>query len=895
MSQYPYGYPSQGQPPQQQYPPYQPYNTYPTPNGYASQPPQQYPQQQPQPSTTGNYFVASQSAYNHNASSIPGLGIPSAAPAFAVPFNEPWNQGYATSATPVQYSSYNVPSSTSPAVATSSNHQSQTFDPPGLAPTAGNTWSLSQAKNRELPRNTNNSEQPRREPKAASPEEEGEVSEPDFDDLYDDVSNQVSNQATVVPLPSATTAKSAEDFAVNNSDQEADFYDTEVEERAIAKLDASSTAEGVAPQQTHETLDQVERDRSGSYSPYLSPREIEQDIAGTSNGPIAEAQGMQFNAKSGIHRTNYKTATSKASSATVDRAKNPNSSFDTNGTTKKDQALRVDQGKPSAESPVEATGPRVYANVPEAQNEAKKAILKLLPHGVKYQTYIDEGFDATLVKELFSQLNLPTDPAVAVPSEKSTASQKKENSKPLNEALPVSQIDSMAKKQEERKDKIARLIAEKKAKAAVAASSPGPTAESKSANNISSKASTPTKPSKTRAEMDRLLQQKMQALRDKTAQKPSISQTHKPIVGDKPSTPTVVATSDSSPRPNSTAGTPVSLKVGATLVQGTATQPSGTPRDSPSIPTSVRLPLPSAPKATQMVNQRKRPVAADFMDYPPSSIKRPSLANRQNSSLVISISEDEDDDDEDDDVEMEVDSAEDSPAPASSITLPRRGPLIRDYPPLTNRNSPRHLPSPASGASPVGGRTANVDLQAREQQIVELKRKIQEAEARAKNKPKKGSATPQTPSAGNITPTEQPANLPTRRMLSSSDIDDKGDPSTQLLQEAEAATHRQASEHPIPQRAESEHHSRVSSVQLPGKSDKVREKAERLRKMQEEMMKLQAEINEDMAQEEDPGNDIRTSNDDIGIFASSSIPQSAEVSKGKLSVAREASRHPCLH
>lgn len=556
-------------------------------------------------------------------------------------------------------------------------------------------------------------------------------------------------------------------------------------------------------------------------------------------------------------------------------------SFGANGTAR-DQALAITQDTEFTtalnDSAVAANGSRVYANVPEAQNEAKKAILRLLPHGVKYQTYVDEGFDAKLVKELFSQLNLPTDPAVSVASEKPTVNSGKVNSNPTTEALSMSQIDSMAKKQEERKDKIARLLAEKKAKAAVSASNKQSTAEPKSVNNTTSHVSTiPTKPLKTRAEMDRLLQQKMQALRQKAAQKPSTPSTPKSTIDDKSTTPIVAATSNGAgTRLESPAGTPVPANLGAVPAQGTAAQPL---REPSGVTSSVRSPLPSAPKSAQAANQRKRPVAADFMDYPPSSIKRPSLANRQNSSLVISLSDDEDD--EDDDVEMEVDSAEDSPAPApQSITLPKRGPSIRDYPPLTNRNSPRHLASPTPGASPVGG---TVDLQARERQIMELKRRIQEAEARAKNKPKKGSATPQTPSAGNITPTEQLVKPPTRRMLSSSDTDDRGGPSAQLLQEAEAATNRQASEHSHAQLAEVGRLSRVSSVQLPGKSDKLREKAERLRKMQEEMMKLQAEINEDMAEEEVRGDEVGTSNDDMAVVALPSMTQPAEEMEGKLS------------
>lgn len=293
MSQYPYGYPSQGQPPPQQYPLYQPYNTYPTPNGYAAQPPQQYSQLQPQPSTPGNYYAASQLAYNHNASSIPGLGTPSTAPAFAVPFSESWNQGYGPSTPHAQHTPYSLPASASTAVPTSSNHHGQTFDLPSLAPKAENTWSSREAKGKESPKGTIDV-QLRQESNPNGSEEEGEVSEPDFDDLYDDVSNQVA----AAPQSAATPAKNTEEIVANNSDQEPDFYDTEVDENHTSKLHASSAAE-VVQQQIIELPDEAERERSRSYSPYLSPREIEHDGLVAPKDSISEAQGTSNSAEIG--------------------------------------------------------------------------------------------------------------------------------------------------------------------------------------------------------------------------------------------------------------------------------------------------------------------------------------------------------------------------------------------------------------------------------------------------------------------------------------------------------------------------------------------------------------------------------------------------------------------
>lgn len=481
---------------------------------------------------------------------------------------------------------------------------------------------------------------------------------------------------------------------------------------------------------------------------------------------------------------------------------------------------------------------KTFASVFEASNEAKKAILRLLPHGVKYQTYIDEGFDAKLIKDLFTQLNLPTDSTTSGPSEKPATIQDKGISFTSTQPAQQTQTDTTDKKQEARKDKIARLMAEKKAKLA-AASNTGAAVEAKGVKStpIATAVSTaPAKPPITRAEKDRLLQQKVEALRNKAreakklAQKSAPIETPKPDVAPKPTrplVPTMMTQSTVAPQPAS--GTPLS---------------SASQSAAPSPAVSAGSSLPRAPQ----INQRKRPVAADFMDYSPLSVKRPSLANRQNSSLVISISDDEDDDD---DVEMEVDSAtEDSPASLpQALPHARRGPSIRDFPPLSNIKSTRQAHSPVNGLSVSGAKNANVDLETKERAILEMQRKIKELEAKKEAKARSGNVTPRSPSAGGNAPPEQALQTPVRSVAPVSQTDDKTTPSAQLLQEAAAASA------PTPQLAirksqnEDERRVRAASAQVSGKSAKALEKAERLRRMQEEMHKLQAEID----QEEDDG------------------------------------------
>lgn len=462
--------------------------------------------------------------------------------------------------------------------------------------------------------------------------------------------------------------------------------------------------------------------------------------------------------------------------------------------------------------------------------------MRLLPLGVKYQTYIDEGIDEKVVKDLFTQLNLaPPAPSSEAPENPPTT-QEKASQDPKPQPTEPSEVDARAKKQEERKDKIARLLAEKKAKAAA-----GATKVSKEpVTPLAAATSTPSIKPKTQSEKNLLLQQKMEALRkvqearaQKASQQPASPQVLGPEVAEKgltrpPTQGPTVATQPATDSKSTAATQPSS--VASTLSQ------SG-PVASPAQPTPrIQSPaLPSLP--AKQVNQRKRPVAADFVDYPTQAVKRPFLPTRQDSSLVISVSDDEEDDDDDDDVDMEMDSAaEDSPASAQqTFGLLRKAPSLRDYPPLTDRGTPRQLSSPASGTP--GGRIANVDLKAQERAIADLKRKIEEAEARKKAKPKTGSSTPQTPSAGDVTPIDQGIKPSVRRAVSTSEMDDKNGPSAQLLQEAEAAKLPKSSA--VPQ---TECRSRLSSTQTPGVKASVDEKVARIKRMEEELSRLRAEV-----------------------------------------------------
>ncbi|KUI73491.1 Protein red1 [Cytospora mali] len=852
MSQYPYGYGFQGQQPQQQYP-YQPYGAYSAP-GYGAQQPQQ--PQQPPP-TTSNYYAATQSAYDYNANNIPGLGTPSTTPLFPVPFNGPLDQsGYGTSAPlpSAQYPPY-VPNPTPPIPASYPKMQNQTSvlqdsKPP---PQYRQNQPKAQIKVQQIQRLT---KQPRQQPRDVDSQEEGEISDSQFDDLYDDESNQPSGPQQ--HTAASASAKSSEDGVVSGTDQEPNFYDTDVDEvpapniQSTVALRAKVLGNDKPPRQAEASRN--ERDRSRSYSPYLSPREVEQDTTTPKNPTTSNTQA---------EREIQKRPAGRDANAATTAGRSNDTQGQVNGVDRGEEGEMASNGSTTASTPS-----RSFGTLPEAQNEAKKTILRLLPLGVKFQTYIDEGIDPKVVKDLFTQLNLAPPPPSSAPLDKPAPTQQKKAEAANQEPTEASQLDAKAKKQEERKDKIARLLAEKKAKAAA-----GVNTESKApATPVSAGNPSPSVKPNSQSEKNLLLQQKMEALRkaqearvQKVGKQPTLPQVAKPeVTGEgitRPSAqgPTITPQPSTNSKPNAAARpSPTAM-----------TLSHDAPGPSP-VQQTLRIQSPTLTSlSTKQVNQRKRPVAADFVDYPTPAVKKPFLPTRQDSSLVISVSDDDDEDD-DDDIDMEMDSpTEDSPPSApQSFGLPRKAPSLRDYPPLTNRGAPRQLSSPAPGTP--GGRAANVDLKAQERAIAELKRKIEEAEARAKAKPKPGSSTPQTPSAGDVTPA--------RRTISTSELDDKNSPSAQLLQEAEAAklpkssTLSQTGGQP-----KIEPSSRLTSIQIPRVKSIVDEKVARIKRMEEELNKLRAEVDETLAVKQHTEEADRVTSDSAADYVQDTQPSNAAV------------------
>ncbi|KAJ4406068.1 hypothetical protein N0V85_004572 [Neurospora sp. IMI 360204] len=854
-----------------QYPPYPgPYNGY---GQYQGQPPPQPPPQPPYgyqhppnfsvppPSTAPPPYSAaplyqlpgqpgigmdtnrniSQGAFDYNSMQIPGLGIggpPATSTPFGVPpIPSPWAHPPPSfqnhqpppimprqptqPPAPRAFGGYSGPSQ--PVVAASSSNGPVNRPanlPPKLRPV-------------NLPPKL-----PPKPPARVTKEieiEEGELSEGQFEDLYEPAPPiPVNTNVKKAPKPAPAPVESQPTSAVDTPD--ANFYGNDEDEGEVSAKDGHGAVPGSA------------RERSGSYSPFLSPRELQSgnptpqngdrsmQAIGNANGRAPLVPGLQF----------------------------ASSSFSTSATPKNaEQAAPAPQTAPGSSS-----APKTLQTV---QKEAQLAILRLLPLGVKYQNYIEEGIDEKVVTKLYNNLHLDI-PKPASETATTPASTQKAASGKVSSPVPTSPQTTKVQQQqptpvvaetvstteqpgkESRKDRIARLMAAKAEKAAKPPTVPAPKPPSAPAPKTASAPVAMAQPSPVFAEAkvapaavqekppaysaapkpklgpkELLLQQKIAALqKSREAQKQGQAN-----LKPQAATPGLADKATSTPIPKSAVST--RLKNDIPQPQAQAVVPtvmstipglhfSGTPNVQPALP----------------ANPRKRPVAADFVEYSSAATslpKRPFGQIRKETSLVIDVTDGSDD--EDMDIDMDMESPTDVPQPTQTAngSFQRGGPL-RDFPPLTDTLPPRQFlsPVPVSQASNPPATAQNIrrretELDVKERMIQEMRRKIAEAEAKRKaRKPSAGSQTPTQPEQTPELKDDGGFRLPTTRQSVSTSSTGPYSITTPV---------RPASAAPVlssPSLPEPPKPSQAAKAALEAKMN-------RLRQLREEQARLEAEIN----------------------------------------------------
>lgn len=463
--------------------------------------------------------------------------------------------------------------------------------------------------------------------------------------------------------------------------------------------------------------------------------------------------------------------------------------------------------------------------------------------GLSFKTYIEEGFDEQVIRNLFRDLQFKTDEDLTG-VQPTPAQQQNEGSKATKPGQAVAtlqptfgskvataqQTQDQATKGEERKDRIARLLAEKAAKGSaksVTASPSAPvkptTAETKPQTQQGSMptATPPTGPKgRVWGEKERILQQKILALQKsreaQAAQKSTPSKAEPaPAQGSQNGSPVPPQQWPNAPSGPSSTTIPTGPRASsAQSLVGiqTAPAPSQAPPSLPGLATPTNTqPNPAA--------QRKRPVAADFVDYSASS-KRPYGHVRNDNSFIIDVS------DASDDEEMDMDMGSPVEEAPPSQPVANRGPSMREFPPRTETFTHRQISSPVPSLTPSGlnNKRRETELDLKEKAIQEMKKKIALAEARRKAKQAvSGSATPNQVGVG----------TPSSEKTSESS-------STSLSKSSDAA--KVDSEQQVDRRGQ------IRNIDLPRVESSLEEKLRRLRQLREEEAQLQAEINKALAE-----------------------------------------------
>lgn len=612
--------------------------------------------------------------------------------------------------------------------------------------------------------------------------EDGELSEGEFEDLYEPKASTGALQASskqqdrtvpanVDPTGSADDADGSSIYDTGSTQEEIVIDSTSASQPAIDDDDGYEPGE-YEPEYHH-------KEKSWSYSPQLSSKEA--DKVGSTASAQPEARPLSPHSFASNEAViGHGLAAEHNSVATV-----------------------------PASDPSQTTTAIRYKSVSEAKKKAQEAILGLWPLKIRYQNYLDEGLDPEVVKTLFTELGL--DASVPKPNLQettealpSTQKEIQQPSQPLSN--PVSQAPSLlpnlpkrpsekvangnpegveTKKsaQEERKDKIARMLAEKKKNAAHPAI---PAVQAKAVAPAASTASEAPDTAKTnlRAQNNQKILEKLAALKKQQGQKPSSAP--QVVVA-----PTLQSQDKQAAVTDSQAAEPVDATPSVIGEPDAAFVPGG----------HLGLSVSSSPRSTTKPRNTKRPIASDFDGYSSSgsALKR----TRTQETLIIDVSDDED-------VEMDLGSPTDPSSTAAHNALPRQNSLA-SFPPLSGSRGWRGQKSvpatPAAGTPSEHGHK----LDFLTQQIYEAKRKIAEAEAKkVALKRLSGVSTPNEQSPGTTPGALESIKLPRR-----------SDVSPELKKERR---------------------DRIASYHLPVLDAALTEKQEKLQRLQEEAAQLAMEV-----------------------------------------------------
>lgn len=380
---------------------------------------------------------------------------------------------------------------------------------------------------------------------------------------------------------------------------------------------------------------------------------------------------------------------------------------------------------------------------------------------------------------------------------------------------PTKQSDS----NEERKDRIARLLAAKGTKQAAVPSETAvkPLSSLPTPSSVSAKAL---------SEKSKLLRQKMEAL-----QRSREAQLHGPGPESGPGHGNVGDTQ------NGTSTMLSETAVAPSLDQTQVPPQGGSTQSPPPIP-GLFLSSTSTVKRPSSTSQQKRPAASDLNDTSDIPFKRPFGQSRQTQPFLIDVSDDEDDE------AMDLDSPELKPASANRPSSPFKIPPFRDLHTAPTNHLDRQMSSPMP--TPPSNYSGRGDLKSMNKEIEAMKKKIAEAEARKKAK----LSRPTSPAMGQTDNPRRVGSAASSIPLTSAEDSGAEGGSPQPPAEPESRRLPKVSEKRRDgQRGSSRSRSRAASERLPIIEAHRREQLMKLQALQTQVKRMEEEIEDSLLEE----------------------------------------------
>lgn len=405
-----------------------------------------------------------------------------------------------------------------------------------------------------------------------------------------------------------------------------------------------------------------------------------------------------------------------------------------------------------ADNTIDTINDALPRSVADNRKKAQGAILNLWPYDVRYQTYIDEGFDREIIESLFDELKMNKNVLTNAinPGEK-MGSQTKENQALVDTPRDVPVVAKAAVLTEKEKTLQSKLEALRKSREE--------RAQKAAAKNVNKTAIVPTSSTASLPKAATTAQATLPSISISSSLSTFPSDSTLPSTLALPSASTLSSTLNLPSNSPSTSRSPPTSILPTTSTSTLRSQlslqldapTSSTPaaQQQTSIIPGLFLASPAAnnPPATTMPplshnSLGKRPVAADFDKPTPSAApyKRPFGQSRTDHTLVINVSEDEDSEDEDTAMDLESQGDQDSP----TVPLTRMFADRSATNPILSSRQPHTSPPNSSAVNTPPVHAANYtagiqDLGRVENELKELKKKIENAERRLEAKQNSGA------------------------------------------------------------------------------------------------------------------------------------------------------------